>query len=303
MLSWHPLFTFNPNLIRWSSALITRFAPSPTGALHLGHAHSALFGWRTARAASGRFLLRIEDIDPLRCRESFVDGIFEDLTWLGLDWDGPVWRQSDRMPVYATALERLRTLGVLYPCFCSRRDIQEEIARAGHAPHLAGAGPDGPPYPGTCRRQDPAAASDRVLSGEPHAVRLDVARAGELTGPLYWTDRTAGRMPARTDLLGDVVLARRDVPASYHLAVVVDDAAQGVTLVTRGDDLFHASPLHRLIQALLELPEPEWHHHRLLNNADGVRLSKRDGATTLQSLRRQGLSAAEARALAGFPDG
>lgn len=280
----------------------TRFAPSPTGLLHLGHAHSALFGWRLARAAGGRFLLRIEDIDPQRCRPEFEAAILEDLAWLGLDWDGPVRRQSDHMADYAAVLDRLAALGVLYPCFCSRKDIQDEIARAGHAPHLTPLGPEGPLYPGTCRQRDPAEAADRVAAGHPHAIRLDVAKALAITGPLSWVERGEGVVPADPGVLGDVVLARRDVRTSYHLSVTVDDHLQGVTLVTRGRDLFAATHLHRLLQALLGLDVPEWRHHGLLTNAAGERLSKRDGATALRALREAGHSPSEVRALAGHPD-
>lgn len=280
---------------------VTRFAPSPTGHLHLGHAHSALCGWTAARHAGGRFLLRSEDIDPARCRPDFEAALQEDLAWLGLAWDGPVRRQSEHMADYAAALDRLRALGVIYPCFCSRREIQEEIARAGNAPHLTVAGPDGPLYPGTCRHLPAGLVQERLAAGQPHALRLDVAAALRLTGPLVWHDRAAGTVVAQPGLLGDVVLARRDVPTSYHLSVTVDDHLQGVTLVTRGVDLFHATHLHRLLQALLGLTVPDYHHHALLTNADGQRLSKRDGATALRALRQAGRSAAEVRAMAGFP--
>lgn len=291
-----------------SAPVVTRFAPSPTGYLHLGHAHSALAGWRAARAAGGRFLLRIEDIDPQRCRPEFDAAIREDLAWLGLDWDGPVRRQSEHPDDYRAALDRLRALGVLYPCFCSRKEIQEEIARAGHAPHLtpatAGAvpGPEGPLYPGTCRRLAPGEAQARLAEGRPHAWRLDIARALDLTGPLCWHDRARGMQTALPGILGDVVLARRDAPGSYHLCVTVDDHLQGVTLITRGVDLFEATHVHRLLQALLGLTVPEYHHHGLLTNAAGERLSKRDGAKALRALRAEGLAPAAVRALAGFPD-
>ncbi|ACJ01454.1 tRNA glutamyl-Q(34) synthetase GluQRS [Rhodospirillum centenum] len=291
-----------------SAPVVTRFAPSPTGYLHLGHAHSALAGWRAARSAGGRFLLRIEDIDPQRCRPEFDAAIREDLAWLGLDWDGPVRRQSEHPDDYRAALARLRALGVLYPCFCSRKEIQEEIARAGHAPHLTptaagGApGPEGPLYPGTCRRLDPGEAQARLAEGRPHAWRLDIARALELTGPLCWHDRERGMQTAVPGILGDVVLARRDTPTSYHLSVTVDDHLQGVTLVTRGVDLFEATHVHRLLQALLGLAVPEYHHHGLLTNAAGERLSKRDGAKALRALRAEGWTPAAVRTLAGFPD-
>jgi glutamyl-Q tRNA(Asp) synthetase len=272
--------------------IVTRFAPSPTGYLHLGHAHSALFGWHKARDQAGRFLLRIEDIDPARCRPEFEAGILDDLAWLGLDWDSDVRRQSDHLADYSGALDRLRSEGVLYPCFCSRKDI----AAAAAAPH----GPEGPIYPGTCRSLPAELAWERQERGDPYALRLDVAKALSRTGPLRFHDETEGTVEARPETLGDVVLARRDAPASYHLCVTLDDHLQGVTLVTRGRDLFHATHIHRLLQAILDLNVPAYSHHLLLTNAVGERLSKRDGAATLRSLRRDGRSAAEVRALAGF---
>ncbi|HET6620087.1 MAG TPA: tRNA glutamyl-Q(34) synthetase GluQRS [Dongiaceae bacterium] len=274
--------------------IVTRFAPSPTGYLHLGHAHSALAGWQRARAESGRFLLRIEDIDPARCRPEFEAAILEDLAWLGLDRDGPVRRQSEHLADYQAALERLRGLGLLYPCFCSRKDI----AAAAAAPH----GPEGPVYPGTCRNLPEAFVAKRQARGDPYALRLDVAKALGLTGPLTFEDEREGVVAARPESLGDVVLARRDAPASYHLCVTVDDHLQGVTLVTRGVDLFHATHIHRLLQAVLGLNVPTYAHHLLLTNAAGERLSKRDGAASLRALRGAGRSAAEVRAMAGFED-
>jgi glutamyl-Q tRNA(Asp) synthetase len=273
---------------------VTRFAPSPTGYLHLGHAHSALVGWHKARAETGRFLLRIEDIDPARCRPEFEAAILEDLGWLGLTWEQPVRRQSDHLADYQAALDRLRALGVLYPCFCSRKDIAAAVS----APH----GPEGPIYPGTCRALPAEMAQARQERGDPYALRLDVAKARALTGPLSFQDQRAGTVEARPDTLGDVVLARRDAPASYHLCVTVDDHLQGVTLVTRGVDLFHATHIHRLLQAILDLNVPTYLHHVLLTNAAGERLSKRDGAVAIRALRQAGRSAAEVRALAGFSD-
>jgi glutamyl-Q tRNA(Asp) synthetase len=278
--------------------VVTRFAPSPTGLLHLGHAYSALFGYHCARAAGGKFLLRIEDIDRSRCRPEFEAAILEDLAWLGLDWDGPIRRQSQHFGNYRDALGRLDALGVTYPCFCTRKDIADEVARSGSAPH----GPDGALYPGTCRALPPAETSSRLAAGLPYAIRLHAAKATGLTGPLSWRDRRAGTVAARPDLLGDVVLARKDVPTSYHLSVVVDDALQGVTLVTRGEDLFHATHIHRLLQALLGLPSPEYHHHALLTDSEGRRFAKRDRALTLRALREAGCSPAEVRTRAGFAD-
>ena len=277
--------------------VVTRFAPSPTGYLHLGHAASALVGWQAAKESGGRFLLRIEDIDATRCRQQFEAAIQEDLVWLGLDWEQPVRRQSEHMSDYSAALHRLETLGVLYPCFCTRREIEAEIAAAAQAPH----GPDGPLYPGTCRRLTAAERAERMARGLAYALRLDAAKAADLAGPLAWTE--AGRRVAVDPLrLGDAVLARKDVPASYHLAVTVDDALQGVTLVTRGEDLFHATHLHRLLQRLLGLAEPAYKHHILLTNAAGRRLAKRDGALALRALRRAGRTPVEVRAMASIVD-
>ncbi|KAA2214786.1 tRNA glutamyl-Q(34) synthetase GluQRS [Teichococcus oryzae] len=276
-------------------ALVTRFAPSPTGGLHLGHAHSALMGWRCAREAGGRFLLRIEDIDPVRCRPEYAAAILEDLRWLGLDWDGPVRVQSRHLADYRRALDRLAGDGLLYPCFCTRADIAREIAAIGHAPH----GPDGALYPGTCRRLPAGERSARIAAGEPYALRLDMAaalrRAG---GPLSFIERGEGRIRCDPARFGDVVLARKDIPASYHLCVTHDDASQGVTLVTRAVDLRPATDLHRLLQALLGWPAPHYRHHPLLLGADGRRLSKRDKAPTLAALREAGHSPEAVRALA-----
>lgn len=275
----------------------SRFAPSPTGRLHLGHVYAALFAAEAARQG-GRFLLRIEDIDLGRCRSEFETAIYEDLAWLELEWDPLVLRQSERFAVYGAALRRLEERELVYPCFCTRREIAAEIAGAAAAPQ----GPDGPLYPGTCRHRSAAERRRRLAEGQPHAWRLDVARASAEAPSLTWHDRDAGRQEAQPERLGDVVLARKEVPTSYHLAVVLDDAAQGVSLVTRGTDLFQATHLHRLLQALLDLPVPEWHHHRLMTDAGGRRLAKRDAALSLAALREAGHSPAEVRALAGFPD-
>jgi glutamyl-Q tRNA(Asp) synthetase len=276
--------------------IVSRFAPSPTGLLHLGHAHSALRAHAAARRAGGRFLLRIEDLDASRCRPEFEAAIYEDLAWLGLDWERPVIRQSERLPAYGAALARLDALGVIYPCFCSRKEIEAEFRRSLSAPH----GPEGPLYPGTCRALAPEERVRRRAAGQPFAVRLDVARAAALAGPLAWRDGEGRAIQARPEELGDAVLARKDAPASYHLAVTVDDAAQGVTLVIRGEDLLQATHLHRLLQALLELPTPEYAHHPLLCDAEGRRLSKRDRALSLRALREAGRTPDEVRRLAGF---
>lgn len=252
----------------------TRFAPSPTGRLHLGHAFSALAAHDFAREAGGRFTLRIEDIDGTRARPEHVAAILADLDWLGLRWDEPPVFQSQRLARYADALDRLRDMGLLYPCFCTRADIAASLS----APH----GPEGPLYPGTCRG---LAAPDLA---RPHSWRLDMAAAIARTGPLYWHDAHAGAVLADPGRHGDVILARKDAPASYHLAVTVDDAAQGVSHVVRGADLFAATHVHRLLQALLGLPTPEYRHHALLAGPDGVRLAKRHGAPTLEALRLAG---------------
>jgi glutamyl-Q tRNA(Asp) synthetase len=273
-------------------SIVTRFAPSPTGFLHLGHVRSALEGWRAARNRSGRFLLRLEDIDQARCREEYAAAIIEDLIWLGLDWDGPVRRQSEHFEDYRRALQQLDTLGVLYPCFCTRREIAAEIARAGGAPQ----GDTGPPYPGTCRRLDRERRVAKQRAGLDFALRLDVARAAALTGALDWIEEGGGEpqpVAAEPSRLGDVVLARKDSPASYHLAVTVDDAVQGVSLVTRGADLAPATHIHRLLQALLGLPTPRYRHHPLVTDATGRRLAKRDRAPTIRAMRALGMRPGE----------
>jgi len=252
---------------------VTRFAPSPTGRLHLGHAVSALTAHDFARARDGAFLLRIEDIDPGRSRTVFVDAILEDLLWLGLEWDDEIVYQSERRDLYAAALERLKAQGLVYPCFCTRADIAASVA----APH----GPDGPVYPGTCRG---LAQPDLA---RPHAWRLEVEKARAQAGALIWRDHDVD-VTAAPEAFGDVVLARKDAPASYHLAVTVDDAAQGVTDIVRGRDLFASTHVHRLLQALLGLPTPDYHHHELLSGADGTRLAKRQNAPTIASLRDAG---------------
>jgi len=267
---------------------VTRFAPSPTGYLHLGHAFAA----EQAASAGTRFLLRIEDLDQGRAREEFVAAIFEDLRWLGLSWEEPVLRQSGRMDAYRAALVRLQKEEWLYPCFCSRGDIEEEIARAAEAPHsdvwpAPPAGPNGPLYPGTCRHLAYKDVLARIASGAVYSLRLDVAKAAKRSGPLTFREHDAV-VQVDTSHFGDLVLARKDVPASYHLAVVVDDAFQGVDLVTRGEDLLPAAHVQRLLQALLVLPEPAYAHHRLILDAQGRKFSKRDQAVTLRALRQGG---------------
>ncbi len=275
--------------------VVTRFAPSPSGLLHLGHAAAALFAWDRAREAGGRFLLRIEDIDTTRCRPEFEAALLEDTAWLGLEWPQPVWRQSGRLAAYLASLEQLRALGVIYPCFCTRRDIRQEVERMARAPH----GPEGPLYPGTCRRLDSEEAAARVESGQSHAWRLDISaaleRLGERAAGLDWVDLGGGEQRAVPDVLGDVVLARKDIGTSYHLAVVVDDAAQGVTMVTRGIDLQPATHLHRLLQELLGLPAPRWWHHALVRDDAGRRLAKSRQSPPLRELRQRGWSPEQVR--------
>lgn len=264
----------------------TRFAPSPTFYLHLGHAFAAI----TAARAGTRFLLRIEDIDATRCRPEYEAAIYEDLAWLGLAWETPVLRQSERMGAYATALKSLQDRALLYPCFCTRAEIAAEIARAGDAP----SGPDGVLYPGTCRHLSPAVRAEKIAAGVPYALRLDVAVAAGQVGPLCFAEQGAGpngetgRIAVDSLLFGDVVLARKETPASYHLAVVLDDAFQSVDLVTRGHDLFAAAHIQRLLQALLGLPEPAYAHHRLILDVAGRKFAKRNRSVTLRALRQAG---------------
>jgi glutamyl-Q tRNA(Asp) synthetase len=254
----------------------TRFAPSPNGSLHLGHALSAITAHDLARAADGEFLLRIEDIDGTRSRPELVEEALEDLVWLGLSWDGPVVFQSQRLASYGAAAERLKAMGLLYPCQCTRAQIAQTATQQG---------PDGLVYPGTCRGRDVAPEG---AAREGIAWRIDMQAAIALAGPLVWEDALAGPQTASPAPFGDVVLLRKEAPASYHLAATLDDAADGITLVTRGADLFHASHVHRLLQALLGLPVPRWHHHALLVEPDGRKLAKRRGSPSLADRRRAG---------------
>jgi glutamyl-Q tRNA(Asp) synthetase len=257
--------------------IVTRFAPSPTGRLHLGHAYSAAVGHARARESGGKFLLRIEDLDQTRCRAEFVTAIEEDLRWLGIDWDGAPLVQSARTALYADALHRLRSRGLVYPCFCTRADIAASLT----APH----GDAGSSYPGTCRAlpDDPQRRASTA-----HCWRLDRAKALAITALPGW-DEDGERFDAREDDIGDAILARKDAPASYHLACVVDDAASGVTLVVRGEDLRPSTPTQRLLQELLGLPAPNYLHHPLITHDDGRRLAKRDLAPTLAAMRENGV--------------
>ena len=297
--------------------MITRFAPSPTGPLHLGHAYSAILAHDMARAEGGRFLLRIEDIDGDRSKPEWEALIFEDLAWLGLTWDGPVMRQSERMHAYAQALDRLWQGNLLYPCSCTRRDIAEALGapQEGVAPPL---GPDGPVYPGTCR----PSRHDRVVCPLPRAADMTLRlwmeiaaedafepRAGEPAAAFFTEE---GRGPEgqhgivcfdtteARDRIGDIVLARRDMGTSYHLSVVLDDAAQGITHVTRGADLFEATKIHVILQRLLGLPTPVYHHHRLIRDENGKRLAKRDDARAIRTYRDDGATPADIRRLVGL---
>jgi glutamyl-Q tRNA(Asp) synthetase len=258
--------------------IITRFAPSPTGRLHLGHAFSALLGHSLAREGGGKFRLRIEDLDQTRSRPEFVDGIYEDLGWLGLDWDGPVLVQSQRNIAYAEALDRLKAQGLIYACFCTRADIAEAL----EAPH----GRSGIRYPGTCRAlpDDPERRESTA-----HCWRLDSGKALKLAGSASWAERDGRLFTTRAADFEDAIVARKDAPASYHLACVVDDAATGVSLVVRAADLRTSTPIQRLLQVVLGLPEPRYLHHPLVAHSDGHRLAKRDRAPTLAAMRNAGV--------------
>jgi len=285
---------------------VFRFAPSPNGELHIGHAFSALFTAMAARAAGGRFVLRIEDIDTGRARPEFEEGIYADLAWLGVTWEEPVRRQSEHLGDYRAALTRLQELGLVYPCFATRAEI-EAAARLDSPRDPEGA----PLYPGLWRWRPPRDVEARLSEGAPFALRLDMARAVAAAekiagGPLTFTEEGAGPA-AETDEVrveaqrwGDVVIARKEVPTSYHLAVVVDDALQGITHVSRGQDLFHATFIHRVLQALLGLPAPRYRHHALIRDGAGRKLAKSARDTSLRALREAGMSAEELRQRLGF---
>jgi glutamyl-Q tRNA(Asp) synthetase len=281
---------------------IFRFAPSPNGYLHLGHALSALINVDMARAAGGRLLLRIEDIDVTRCRPEYEAAIYEDLTWLGIAWEEPVRRQSEHLADYRAALGKLEALGLIYPSFESRAEIARLVAeREAHGPWLRD--PDGAPlYPGAARHLAADERARRIAAGEPYALRLDMDAATKRVGPLTWseTGSTARISEAQPHTWGDVVLARKETPTSYHLSVVVDDALQGVTHVVRGQDLYWSTSVHRLLQALLGLPAPAYHHHRLILDTDGRKLSKSTRATALCELRAQGTTPDDIRRMVGL---
>ncbi|WIM12374.1 tRNA glutamyl-Q(34) synthetase GluQRS [Enhydrobacter sp.] len=270
--------------------IVTRFAPSPTGELHLGSAYSAWIGWHRAREAGGRFLVRIEDIDIRRCRRDYERSILADLEWLGLRWDGAVRRQSEHFADYGRVLDKLDAQGLIYPCFCSRADIARELAASAAAPHASSHGPDGPLYPGTCRHLSAPERRSRLAAGEEHCLRLDAAKAGSLVGHYHFIDETRGRLEGRPLLLGDFVIARKDTPTSYHLAVTVDDHLQGITLVTRGEDVLPSTHVHVLLQKLLGYETPLYAHHKLLTDASGRRFAKRDRDMTIRAMREAGLT-------------
>jgi len=266
--------------------VVTRFAPSPTGELHLGSAYSAWVGWHRAHEAAGRFLVRIEDIDIRRCRRDYEQSMLEDLCWLGLHWDGEVRRQCEHFADYGRVLDQLDQRGLVYPCFCSRAEIEREVAASANAPH----GPDGPLYPGTCRHLSVQERRDRISAGHELCMRLDAVRAAEQVGPYHFVDETHGRLEGQPLLLGDFVIARKDTPTSYHLSVTVDDHLQGVTVVTRGEDVLPSTHVHVLLQRLLGYETPLYAHHKLLRDASGRRFAKRDRDFTIRALRESGVT-------------
>ena len=274
-----------------AGAVVTRFAPSPSGPLHVGHLLAALQARRLADEHGGTCLLRVEDIDQRAQHREYLDLMYEDLEWLGLHFDGEVMVQTQRFGVYQAVLDQLRQMGLLYPCFCTRSEIKAQLAEMGRAPHAT----LGYLYPGTCRRLSDDAVEERLVSGMPHCWRLDMQRVQDLIGCPTWHDMYRGTQRCVPTAYGDVVLARKDFPASYHLAVVVDDAAQGVTHVTRGEDLFESTHIHRALQAVLGLRVPQYCHHSLLRDNEGKRLAKRDGARSIASLREAGYTPQQVR--------
>jgi glutamyl-Q tRNA(Asp) synthetase len=285
---------------------VFRFAPSPNGYLHLGHALSALLNFDMARAAGGRLLLRIEDIDVTRCKPEFETAIYEDLEWLGVSWERPVRRQSEHLDDYRAALAKLEAMRLTFPGFESRAEIAHMVGdRESHVRWPRD--PDGAPiYPGTARQMPEAERAARLASGDAYAIRLDMDRAMEWTGPLHWTETGSGPLgetgavAAEPGAWGDVIVGRKETPTSYHLSVAIDDALQGVTQVVRGQDLFWSTSVHRVLQAVLGLPAPAYHHHRLLLDTDGKKLSKSTRSTGLRELRAAGMTPADVRQLAGL---
>ncbi|MFK7910342.1 MAG: tRNA glutamyl-Q(34) synthetase GluQRS [Akkermansiaceae bacterium] len=275
--------------------MITRFAPSPTGHLHLGHAYAAKFASDLAAENGGHFLLRFEDIDTTRVREQHYAEIEQDLRWLGIEWSGTPLRQLDRLAAYAEALEKLKAMNVVYPCFCTRKNIQHEIESMSNAPH----GPEGVLYPGTCKNLTKSERDERLSRGDAHAWRLDTSAASQRVGKLSFTDTIHGTIEVDPFLLGDVVLARKDIATSYHLAVVVDDAFQKITDVTRGEDLLASTHVHRILQELLALSEPTYHHHRVVLDDSGKRLAKRDDSLSISTFRELGKSPDQVLAMIG----
>ena len=276
---------------------ITRFAPSPSGLLHLGHAYSALFAEKEAKDQNGTFLLRFEDIDPKRCHEKYENKIIEDLNWLNIYYQGPIRRQSEHMHDYIAAIEKLAALKLIYPCFLSRKELNAALS----APHFISKEKTiDSRAMDTDRHLSEPELKRRMETGAPYALRLRMQAALKLVGPIYWEDKSLGKQTAQPEIFGDVVLARKDIPTSYHLSVTIDDALQGITTITRGDDLFFATHLHRLLQELLNLPVPSYNHHRVLKDRDGNRLAKRDESLTLEALRNSGKTPTDIRNMVGF---
>ena len=277
--------------------VITRFAPSPTGNLHLGHAFSALFAEREARTGNGKFLVRIEDIDTARCNSAFEASIFEDLSWLGLTWEKPVRKQSNHMADYAKGLKKLENLGLLYRCTLSRKELSEVMS----APHPDNALNSTQKTPTDTLRYISAIENKRRLgAGAPYAIRLHMRAALKLAGNLKWYDCEHGEQIAEPETFGDIVLARKDIATSYHLSVTIDDAIQGITRVTRGNDLLPATHIHRLLQELLELPTPDYHHHKMITDKNGLRLAKRNKSSTLQEMKKSGQNPEDIIQFLGF---
>ena len=275
---------------------VTRFAPSPTGKLHLGHAYSALYSEKIARENNGKFIVRIEDIDKTRCKKQYVDCILDDLNWLGVKWCDELLIQSTRIEQYQLASKKLLSLGMLYPCFCTRKEIASNSDVANRKLHNE----NNSLYPGTCRNLSDEEVSEKIRKRIPYSLRLNSAKAKEKVGKVYWSDHLSGLHEVDYDVMGDVVIVRKDIGTSYHLAVTVDDDFQGVNLVTRGLDLFESTHVHRVLQSLLDLDIPEWSHHELIRDSAGKRYSKSDQSLSLEKLRESGVSAKDIRKDLGF---